>query len=110
MIVVRNKLLPLGKRYGAINLFGILFVKKDMSLTPEVLNHERIHTYQMRELLFVPFYLIYVAEWLLRMIQCDGDMFTAYMSISFEREAYANGDDLAYIKRRKCFGQWRMEQ
>lgn len=64
MKVIRNKLLPIGKRYGAINLFGVLFVKRDMSVTDRVLNHERIHTKQMRELGYVGFYLLYVAEWL----------------------------------------------
>ena len=55
MKVIRNRFLPIGRRYGAINLFGILFAKHDMALTPEVMNHESIHTAQIRELLWVPF-------------------------------------------------------
>ena len=31
----------------------------------------------------------------------------AYMSISFEREAYANDDDFGYLKRRKIWNFWR---
>lgn len=41
-----------------MNLFGIMFVKPDVVLTDEVVNHERIHSRQMRELLYVLFYLL----------------------------------------------------
>lgn len=85
MIVIRNRLIPIGRRYGAINLFGILFAKPDMPLTPEVINHERIHTRQMLELLIVPFYLIYIAEWLARVIAYRGNTYEAYRRTSFER-------------------------
>lgn len=47
MKVIRNRFLPIGKRYGAINLFGVLFVKRDMAVTNRVLNHEKIHTMQI---------------------------------------------------------------
>lgn len=107
MKVIRNGILPIGKDYGAINLFGVLFAKRDMRITPEVINHELIHTAQMRELLFIPFYLIYVLEWLWRLFQCHGDSFAAYKRISFEREAYAYGPDLTYLCRRRKFAQWR---
>lgn len=107
MKVIRNSLLPIGKRYGAINIFGILFAKRDMRLSPEVINHERIHTAQMRELLYLPFYFFYVLEWLWRLIQCRGDSYAAYRRLSFEREAYAYGPDLSYLPHRRHFAQWR---
>lgn len=107
MKVIRNRLLPIGKRYGAINLFGVLFAKRDMRLTLEVINHERIHTAQMRELLYIPFYILYVLEWLWRVIQSRGDTYKAYKQISFEREAYDRGPDLSYLPRRPRFAQWR---
>lgn len=78
-----------------------------MRLTHEVINHERINTAQMRELLFLPFYIIYTIEWLLRLGCCHGNTFWAYMAISFEREAYAKGSDRHYLARRKRFAQWR---
>ncbi|MBO5445299.1 MAG: hypothetical protein J5995_08170 [Muribaculaceae bacterium] len=105
--MVRNSIIPIGKGFGAINLFGILFVKPDMRLTPELINHERIHTAQMRELLYVPFYIIYVLEWICRLVQCRGNSQKAYYMISFEREAYAHGADLDYLKSRPHFAQWR---
>lgn len=106
MKVIRNSWIPWG-RYGAINLFGVLFAKRDMPLTAEVMNHEQIHTAQMRELLYLPFYLVYVLEWLLRMVQTRGDTFEAYKRISFEEEAYRHDSDLGYLRRRRPFGQWR---
>lgn len=33
--------------------------------------------------------------------------YKAYMAISFEKEAYARGRDLTYLKERKHFAQWR---
>lgn len=107
MKTIRNSILPIGRNYGAINLFGVLFLKRDMVLTPQVYNHELIHSAQMRELLYVPFYLIYVIEWVVRLMQCRGDSFRAYKSISFEREAYRHQNDLQYLSKRPHFAQWR---
>lgn len=107
MKVIRNRLLPIGKNYGAINLFGVLFAKPEMRLTPAVMNHEMIHTAQMRELLYVPFYIIYVIEWIVRLFQFRFRTFEAYKHISFEREAYANGANLQYLKERSPFAMFR---
>jgi len=107
MIIIRNSLLPIGRGLAAINLFCILFVKHGMRISPQLLNHEAIHSRQMRELLYIPFYIIYVAEWLWRLIQHNGHTGKAYRAISFEREAYNHGDDLGYLARRRCFAQWR---
>ena len=56
----------------------------------------------MKELLFIPFYLIYISEWLFRLIQYRNSD-KAYRNISFEREAYGNGNDLLYLKRRSPY-------
>ena len=66
------------------------------------MNHERIHTAQQREMLYVFFYLAYLLEWLVR-LPMRGN---AYRNISFEREAYANQRDLDYLQRRRHFA-WR---
>lgn len=107
MKIIRNSILPVGRSFGAINLFGVLFVKRNCNLTPEVINHERIHSAQMRELLYIPFYLLYVAEWMVRLIKCRGNAYAAYESISFEREAYTYQSCLSYLKSRPWFAQWR---
>jgi hypothetical protein len=49
-------------------------------------------------MLIVPFYLWYGIEWLIR-----GANNNAYRNISFEQEAYDNGDNLLYLKKRKLF-------
>lgn len=106
MKIIRNNIIPFGK-FGAINLFGILFAKQNMPLTKEVINHEMIHTRQMRELLYIPFYILYIIEWCLLIIKNRGSLYKSYHEISFEREAYDHGDDLGYLAHRKSFAQWR---
>ena len=100
MKVIRNKILPFGKDYYAINLFGVVFAKGPCNT--RTLNHEAIHTAQMKELLYVPFYLWYGIEWLLRLIQYH-TLFAAYRNVSFEREAYANDGNPRYLKGRSPF-------
>ena len=77
MKIVRSKYLPPSRRHAAINLFGIFFVHPNVHVNERLINHERIHTAQMRELLYIPFYLIYLIEWLLRLVMKDN----AYLSI-----------------------------
>lgn len=64
-----------------------------------LLNHERIHLRQQAELLIVPFYLWYIAEYLYHLSICRNKK-EAYHNISFEREAYTNDRNLNYLKRR----------
>lgn len=99
MKIIRNKIIPI-KGFRAINLFGILFVRGNAEINDVVLNHERIHTAQMREMLYAPFYVWYVIEWLIRLII---DKKTAYRSIGFEKEAYQNQHNLSYLKERKIY-------
>ncbi len=107
MKIIYNSILPFGRDYSAINLMGVLFVKHGIRLTPELLNHEAIHSAQMREMLYLPFYLLYVLEWLWRLLQTRGNSLEAYRRISFEREAYAHGSDPSYLPRRRRFAQYR---
>lgn len=107
MKIIRNRLLPLGQRHSAINLFGILFVKPGAHISDQLLRHETIHSRQMRELLYVPFYIIYVAEWLWHLARLRGDGYRAYLAISFEREAYLNQNDTEYLKSRRRFAPLR---
>lgn len=107
MKVIRNRLLPVGRRYGAINLFGIIFAKHNVHLSDELLNHEAIHSRQMSELLYLPFYIMYVAEWLIRLVQKHGNTYNAYRAISFEQEAYMHAGDHLYLARRRPYAQWR---
>lgn len=102
MRIFYNKYLP-PKDFGAINLFGVILIRKGYGqLSKLEINHELIHTRQMSELFFVLFYFLYIGEWIVRLVQYRNAM-KAYYNISFEREAYDNMDDLAYLKRRNIF-------
>ncbi len=103
--MIRNKILP-GRRFAAINLFGVLFVKRGVKITPMLVNHEKIHTAQMLELLVVFFYLWYVVEWFVRYLQLR-DWMKAYYQICFEREAYANEANLGYLRTRRLYSFWK---
>lgn len=92
-----------------LNLFGILCARDTSWIDSYVINHERIHNAQMRELLWIPFYILYVIEWIFRLFQYK-DPHKAYINISFEREAYAHGHDLTYLSRRRPFASFKSSQ
>lgn len=85
-----------------LNLFGVYFSREVDWIDKYVINHERIHDAQQRELLFLPFYILYFLEWLFRLLQYRNQD-RAYRNISFEREAYTHGHDLDYLNRRKKY-------
>lgn len=102
MKILYSKRFPPGN-FGAINLFGIIIARKDYGrLTDAETNHECIHTRQMVEMLFVFFYISYLIEWIVRLIQYR-NMFDAYVNISYEREAYSNMYNIEYLKKRRPF-------
>ena len=106
MKIIYNKFIPF-KGFCAINLFGVLFArKKSRPVTPRCINHEKIHTAQMKELWYIGFYLLYLLEWLYRLVFHTK---TAYRGISFEVEAYENQNNYKYIHSRKKFAQWRKQ-
>ncbi|MBT8298202.1 MAG: hypothetical protein KJO52_07690 [Maribacter sp.] len=92
------------KNYVGLSLWPFIFLKSD-SLKEDIIliNHERIHLEQQKELLIVAFYVFYILEWMLRSLYYF-DTYKAYQNLSFEREAYQNEKDLDYIKNRTAFG------
>lgn len=97
--VIENRWLPF-PGFTAITLFGFVFTRDRKSVTPDILNHELIHCRQQLELLYIPFFILYLLEWLLRLIQYR-DSYRAYRNISFEREAYTHEADHAYPLARR---------
>ncbi|HMN89777.1 MAG TPA: hypothetical protein PKD70_11240 [Saprospiraceae bacterium] len=81
--------LPRNYPYLAIALFFVILAKRGSTLSKTVINHERIHFVQQRELLWIPFLLWYAIEYLIRLWQYN-DWHEAYLNISFEREAFEN--------------------
>ncbi|NLX53201.1 MAG: hypothetical protein GXY72_14005 [Deltaproteobacteria bacterium] len=100
MKIFFTRLLPV-KRIAAVNLFGAVLAPKKGKITQTILNHETIHTRQMKEMAYIFFYLWYLVEWLIRLFGRD----SAYRRISFEREAYLHEQDGSYLQRRKPY-EW----
>ena len=98
MIIIRNNIIPF-KGFTAINIFGILFARKDAVINDVTINHESIHTEQMKEMLYMFFYLWYLIEWIIRLFMKGN----AYRNISFGKESYSNQNKLSYTKTRKRY-------
>jgi len=99
MLLVVNKYL-FRKRFVGITLWPFVFMKyADLKRDEIFINHERIHLRQQLELLILPFFIWYVIEYTIRLLQYR-DRYKAYLNISFEREAYANEAQLDYLKHR----------
>ena len=90
MIIIHTRHFPFGN-YTTINLFGILFI-----------NHERIHTKQMKEMLYIFFYLWYGLEYIIiRLFHVKQN--DAYHDVSLEEEAHNNDDNQDYIYLREHY-------
>ncbi len=96
--IVARYLVP--KRYRGFAVFPFVIVREKADRDDAIMmNHERIHLRQQLEMLILPFFVWYVAEYMIRLtIFCNRHK--AYRSISFEKEAYQNEKDLDYLKKR----------
>jgi hypothetical protein len=100
MIIIHTRHFPFGS-YTTINLFGILFTK-NKKLSKRTINHERIHTKQMKEMLFIFFYLWYGLEYIIiRLFHAKQN--DAYHDVSLEEEAHNNDDNQDYIYLREHY-------
>jgi len=100
-LIVAKYLIPKG--YRGMAVFPFILIKYDFDKSNGVfLNHEKIHLRQQLELLIIPFFIWYVLEYLIRLVQYQ-NMDLAYRNISFEREAYAKETELDYLKNRSFF-------
>lgn len=100
---ITNAIIP-PKGYKAITILNMVFVRKGCTMSEKDFNHECIHWEQEKELLIVGFYLLYVLEFLFRLVKLRR-WHEAYRYISFERECYDNEANMDYTKSRKRF-QW----
>lgn len=127
MKIIRNKFLPF-PGFAAINILGVLFVRKSTQITHSLLRHEMIHTFQIAELLIalaIPFailasytsifvfllwlasyYICYAFEFLYQYSKIR-NFNDAYRANRFELEAYENQEDLHYFLHRKWFAYLR---
>jgi hypothetical protein len=103
-LIVAKYLIPKG--YRGMTIFPFVLVKyyKD-KVNAVFINHEKIHLRQQLEMLILPFFICYILEYLVRLIQYKNTAL-AYQNISFEREAYAKETDFNYLKNRSLFQSW----
>ena len=101
MKIVRSSWFP-PKGYVAITLVWWLIIRNGYQITSRLINHEEIHSEQQKEMLIIPFFIWYGFEFLFRLCQYL-NWSNAYRNISFEREAYANQDNIAYLGKREHF-------
>ena len=90
--------------YVAMTLYPWVFIRKSAAerYTEAADRHEATHGYQQIETLWVLFFLIYLVEYLVKLV-ITFDHRTAYRSISFEQEAYMHEDDASYNSSRKHY-------
>jgi len=97
-LIVFKYLIPNGYRGMAVFPFVILRDRADAQ-NAVLINHEKIHLRQQLELLVLPFFAWYLADYMVKLIRYR-DKNKAYRDIVFEHEAYANEKDLDYLKSR----------
>ena len=92
---------------AATTIGPFIIVADEGKVDRSVLNHERIHIAQWRELWWVGFPVVFWALWLWGMVREKGDVSLAYLHNPLEREANRFMDDFAYLERRERFA-WTM--
>jgi hypothetical protein len=95
------------RRVAAMALWPfIIFAEEKYRNNPVMFNHEKIHHRQQLELLIIPYYLWYFIEYWSAMFSNGFRHHQAYLSVSFEQEAFAMEKDLKYLKHRKWLASW----
>ena len=101
MIFISKLIVPNG--FVGITLFPFIILKKeDLKQDQILINHEKIHLRQQKELLVLLFYIIYGLEWIIKFFIYKNSYIT-YKNLSFEREAYQNENNQEYLKKRKLW-------
>lgn len=96
-------------KIGGISLFPVVVLRERYKDNKElkyglqrIVTHETIHFQQQLELLVIPFYIIYILEYVIKALYYF-NIEKAYKNISFEREAYQYELDKDYLKTRKRY-------
>lgn len=99
MVIVSDRAIKIlgwflgGMDAAAVAFWPFIICASSTRITPELINHERIHLKQQQELLIIPFYIWYLIAYYRK----------GYYNVSFEKEAYSNEKDLTYLKKRRIF-------
>lgn len=91
----------------AFAFWPFIFIKhRELIKDKVLLNHEKIHLKQQRELLVLPFYVLYLGEFVYHLIKLRS-VDKAYRAISFEKEAFDNHYNRYYLNTRRTWAMWR---
>lgn len=86
-------------------IFPFVLIKyQELKSDRQIMNHELIHLRQQMELLIIPFFILYLINYLVNLIKYRNHD-RAYRNILFEREAYSNDANYSYLSSRR-FGSW----
>ncbi|WP_342646494.1 hypothetical protein [Mucilaginibacter sp. CSA2-8R] len=84
-------------------LFPFILVKRQSMKQDQVLiRHETIHLRQAAEMLVIPFYVLYLVNYIINRFKYNNHH-QAYMQIVFEREAYQHEKNVNYLQTRKLY-------
>ncbi|MCX2582682.1 hypothetical protein [Pedobacter sp. MR22-3] len=85
-------------------IFPFILLKNErLKQDQDIINHENIHLRQQLELLILPFYILYLVNYLINFIRYQEHR-KAYLSIVFEKEAYHYESDINYLKKQNWYG------
>lgn len=94
MLIIIESIFP--SNFNALAIWPFIILRhKELKKDTVLLNHERIHLKQQKELLWIPFFIIYFVEFLAKIVIYKKSKL-AYRNISFEREAYLHERDFGY--------------
>lgn len=101
MIIFFKYIIP--SRFSALTIYPFIFIRTNEDKANTVLiNHEKIHLQQQKELLLLFFYIAYLLCFLVLIIK-EKNTYKAYKQLCFEQEAYQHEQDLNYIFNRKPY-------
>ena len=97
---IYNNIIPF-KGYVAMAIYPFIFIRNEHKdkINDNIINHEKIHFEQQKELILIIFFIWYIIEWVIKLFKYR----KAYKNIGFEREAYLNDDNLKYLETRKRY-------
>ncbi|HEY1008675.1 MAG: hypothetical protein ACO1NS_00815 [Daejeonella sp.] len=97
--VVHLRFLPA----SGMAIFPFVLIKyPELKQDRQIINHELIHLRQQLELLILPFFLLYLINYLVNLIKYRSHH-QAYRNIVFEREAYTHDSNYSYLRSRRFF-------
>jgi hypothetical protein len=94
---------------GGITLYPFILILKNMKKDPEIdiiINHEKIHIEQQKELFIIGFYFLYFYFIIINMIKelikfnFKNSFLESYHKNPFEKEAYFHEKDFNYLNNR----------